>query len=176
MTRHRYPLRSLLRNDVKTVLGLAVSVTPLFIDGVSAIIFYIFLALTLLFLIFGLRTVLRHTTVIEVSDMGVRDSGPLGATIAWEDMRDARLRYYSTRRDRENGWMDLRLRRGSRSMRIESTIDGFEHIVERATHFASHHGVELSASTRVNLKAMGIGEARANAPDDDGVSKAVGGV
>ena len=72
--------------------------------------------------------------------------------------------------------MDLRLRRGRRSMRIESTIEGFEDIVERATHFASHHGVELSASTRVNLKAMGIGEARANAPDDDGVSKAVGGV
>lgn len=166
MSRHRYPLSALLKDDVKAVLGLAVSATPLFIDGISVIIFYVFLALTILFLVFGLRMALRHTTVIEVSDRGVRASGLLGATIAWEDLRDVQLRYYSTRRDREHGWMDLRLKGRRHALRIESAIEGFEHIVRRTTDFAPHNGIELSAPTRANLKAMGIGEQRPPPPDD----------
>lgn len=167
MSRHRYPLQALLKDDVKAALGLAVSATPLFFVGsISVIIFFIFLALTLLFLVFGLRTALRHTMVVEVSDMGVRATGPLGMTIAWEDLRDVRLRYYSTRRDRERGWMDLRLKSRRRTLRIESAIKGFEHIVRRTTDFAPDHGIELSAATRANLKAMGIGEQRTHPPDD----------
>lgn len=174
MSHHRYPLQALLKDDVKASLGLAVSAIPLFFVGsISVIIFFIFLALTLLFLVFGLRTALRHTMVVEVSDIGVRASGPLGATIAWEDLRDVQLRYYSTRRDRERGWMDLRLKSRRHTLRIESAIEGFEHIVRQATDFAPRHGIELSAPTRANLKAMGIGEQRAQSPDDatDSTSK-----
>ncbi len=167
MSRHRYPLHALLKNDVKAALGLAVSAIPLiFVGSISVITFFIFLTLTLLFLVFGLRTALRHMTVIEISDVGVRDSGPLGATIAWEDLRDVQLRYYSTRRDRERGWMDLRLKGRRRTLRIESAIEGFEHIVRRAAGFAPHHGIELGAPTRANLKAMGIAEQQTPNPDD----------
>lgn len=167
MSRHRYPLQTLLKDDVKAALGLGVSATPLFFVGsISVIIFFIFFALTLLFLVFGLRTALRHMTVIEISDVGVQNSGPLGATIAWEDLRDVKLRYYSTRRDRERGWMDLRLKGRRHTLRIESAIEGFEHIVRRTTDFAPHHGIELSAPTRANLKAMGLGEQQADPPDD----------
>lgn len=167
MSRHRYPLAALLKDDVKAVLGLAVSATPLFfVGGISAIIFYIFLVLTILFLVYGLRMAIRHTTVIEVSDMGVRASGPLGTTIVWEDLRDVQLRYYSTRRDRERGWMDLRLKGPRRTLRIESAIEGFEHIVRRTTEFAPDNGIDLSAPTRANLKAMGLGEPRSHPLDD----------
>jgi hypothetical protein len=165
MSRHRYPLQALLKDDVKAALGLAVSATPLFFVGnISVTIFFIFLALTILFLVFAVRTALRHMTVIEISDMGVRASGPLGATIAWEDLRDVRLRYYSTRRDRERGWMDIRLKGGRHTLRIDSAIEGFEHIVRRTTDFAPHHGIELSAATRANLKSMGLGGPRAHPP------------
>ena len=81
MSRHRYPLKALLKDDVKAVLGLAVTTTPLFIGDIAVIVFYIFLVLTLLFLVFGLRVAVRHATVIEVSDMGVRAGGPLGMTL-----------------------------------------------------------------------------------------------
>lgn len=164
MSRHRYPLPALLKDDVKAVLGLAVTTTPLIIGDLSVIVFYIFLVLTLLFLVFGLRLVVRHTTVIEVSDMGVRAGGPLGMTIAWEDLRDVRLRYYSTRRDRERGWMDLRLKGRRRTLRIESAIEGFEHIVRRTTDFATGHGIDLSAATRVNLESMGLVEPQTQPP------------
>ena len=116
-------------------------------------------------------------TVIEISDMGVRASGPLGATIAWEDLRDVRLRYYSTRRDRERGWMDLRLKGRRQTLRIDSAIEGFEHIVRRTTDFAPHHGIELGAATRANLKSMGLGEPQAHPPAGtaDLANKIVGG-
>ncbi len=168
MSQHRYPLQTLLKDDVKAVLGLAVSATPLFfIGGISVVVFFIFLALTFLFLIFGLRTALRHATNIEVSDLGVRVRGPMGATIAWDDLRDVRLRYYSTRRDREQGWMDLRLKGRRKTVRIESAIEDFESIVRKAADFAPRHGIEFSAATRANLVAMGIAEQRA-APSGGG--------
>ena len=165
MSRHRYPLQALLKDDVKAVLGLAVTTTPLFIGDISVIVFYIFLVLTLLFLVFGLHVALRHTTVIELSDMGVQASGPLGMTIAWEDLRNVRLRYYSTRRDRERGWMDLRLKGRRRTLRIESAIGEFEQIVRRTTDFATGHGIELSAATRANLESMGLVEPQSQPPD-----------
>lgn len=164
MSHHRYPRQALLKDDVRAVLGLAVSATPLFF-GISVVVFCILVVLTVLFLIFGVRTALRHTTEIEVSDMGVRANGPLGAKIGWEDLRDIQLRYYSTRRDRERGWMDLRLRGRRRALRIESAIEGFEHIVRRAVDFAPGHGIELSARTRVNLRALGIGDESVNRRD-----------
>ena len=153
MKRHAYPFAALLKDDIKAAVGLVVLAIPLFVGGVPTVVFYVFLGAALLFLIYGVRTILRHMTVIEVSEGGIRDSGPFGATISWEDMRSVKLRYYSTRRDRERGWMDLRLKGRGRTLRIESAIEGFESIVRRATDAAPLHGIELSAATRANLKS-----------------------
>ena len=166
MSQHHYPFRALMKDDIKAGLGLGVSAAPLFIDGVSTIIFYIFLALTLLFLVFGARTVIRHITFIDVSEKGVRADGPLGATVEWNDLRKVQLRYYSTRRDRENGWMDLRLKGRNRTLRIESSIRGFDAIVRAAADMARRRGLELGALTRTNLRAMGIAEAEPEMPRD----------
>jgi hypothetical protein len=62
--------------------------------------------------------------------------------------------------------MDLRLKGPRRTLRIESVIEGFENIVRRTTEFAPDNGIELSAATRANLKAMGLGEPRSNPLDD----------
>jgi len=158
MSQHHYPFRALVKDDIKASLGLGVSAAPLFIDGVSTIVFYIFVALTLLFLVFGARSVIRHITFIDVSESGVRADGPLGASVAWDDLRKVQLRYYSTRRDREKGWMDLRVKGRKRTLRIESSIGGFDAIVRAATDMARRRGLELGALTRTNLQAMGIAE------------------
>ncbi len=43
-----------------------------------------------------------------------------------------KLAYYSTRRDRRDGWMQLELRAGASTIRLDSRIDGFAELVERA--------------------------------------------
>jgi len=45
---------------------------------------------------------------------------------------------------------------GGRSVTIDSSLDGFYDIVERAARAAEARGLELSRPTRVNLRSMGI--------------------
>src|SRR3546814_11929791 len=62
-------------------------------------------------------TLFPYTTLfrsVEVGDRGIVARGPLGGAIAWPDLEDLRLRYYSTRRDRTQGWMHMTLKGGGR--------------------------------------------------------------
>jgi hypothetical protein len=67
-----------------------------------------------------------------------------------------KLAYYSTRRDRQRGWMHLTLRGRGRRLGIDSSIDGFETIAEAALDAATRRNVALSNVTRANLVALGL--------------------
>lgn len=158
--RYSYPLRSLIVDDVKALVGLILCGGPLFLSGLSPVLVYIFAGLTVLFAVFAVKTAIRHTTVIELSPAGLHDQGPLGKGIGWEELEGVELRYYSTRRDRERGWMTLRLK-GQSSGRIselalESSIDGFEAIATQVARQALRRGVPFSPATRLNFEALGI--------------------
>jgi hypothetical protein len=45
---------------------------------------------------------------------------------------------------------------GGRMVKVDSSLDGFHDIVERAAQAAEAGGVNLSETTRVNLRSMGI--------------------
>jgi hypothetical protein len=45
---------------------------------------------------------------------------------------------------------------GARTVKVDSALEGFYDIVERAARAAESGGVELSAATRANLRSMGI--------------------
>ncbi|HLX80513.1 MAG TPA: hypothetical protein VKS43_08010 [Burkholderiales bacterium] len=113
-------------------------------------------AAALLFLVYFARTVCRQLTHIELDETGIRALGPLGAPIRWEDLRALRLDYYSTRGDREGGWMQLRLRDARRTIRIDSEVDGFAELAAAAAAEARRRGADLDLSTRANLELLGI--------------------
>jgi hypothetical protein len=93
-------------------------------------------------------------TRIELDEAGIRASGPLGAAIRWADLRVLRLDYYSTRRDQEEGWMQLRLRGGGRTLRIDSGLDGFAEVALAAARHARAREVELDDTTHGNLRML----------------------
>jgi hypothetical protein len=74
-----------------------------------------------------------------------------------------RLGYYSTRRDREGGWMQLKLIGAGGTVKLDSTIDDFTHIARRALAAARANNLQLGEPTLENLAALGIalGEATA---------------
>ena len=156
MSRHRYPLRSLIWDDLKVAAGLVLVGGPLFLRDLSSVLTYIFSALAALFLVFAARTVVRHLTVVELSDVGIRLAGAFVTPVGWDDLRALRLRYYSTRRDRERGWMQLRIKGPSRTISIDSSIEGFDVIAERSALEAERRGIAISPLTRTNLGAIGI--------------------
>lgn len=157
MTRSfRYPLSYSCVDYAGSAVGLACSLGPLVYLQPAAAIAWLLAAAAALFLVYFGRTVCRQLTHIELDEAGIRARGPLGAAIRWEDLRSLRFDYYSTRRDRERGWMQLRLRDAQRTIRIDSGVDGFADIVRAAAAAARRGGADLDAATRANLRMLGI--------------------
>jgi len=109
-----------------------------------------------LFAIFGIRTVLRHGTRFEMTGSALRAAGLRRGTIIWNELSRMNLAYYSTRRDRRDGWMQLELRSGRSTIRLDSRIEGFGELVEKSAKAAETRGLQLNAATSANLAALGV--------------------
>jgi len=140
-----YSWRSLLPDFAGSGIGFVLSLGPLAFVHPAGPVAWVLAAAALLFLVyFG----------------GIRVRGPavglLGAAIRWEDLRSLRLDYFSTRRDGEGGWMQLRLRDAQHTIRIDSELEGFVGLVRVAALEARRRGADLDHATRANLGVLGI--------------------
>lgn len=166
MSIHRYDPRSVHADLRRAAMGFILTAGPMALldNHVTALVILGLLAA--LFLAFGLRTVLRGMTLVHVTEHGL-SSDPLGGrqkrfpglaprTVSWRDIRKVRLRYFSLKRDRSEGWMELSLGDGQQSLRLDSALDGFKDIVVRAADAARANGLALSETTQANLAALGV--------------------
>ena len=155
-SRHAYPASAMVGDYLRAAAGL-VPVGVLFatlpVGAVAASILGSFAAI---FAVFGLRTALRHGTSVEMTETELRAYGLRRSTIHWAELDHMRLAYYSTRRDRRSGWMQLDLGAGGAKVRLDSRIEGFDQVVRRAAAVASERGLALSEATWANLQALGI--------------------
>lgn len=101
-----------------------------------------------------LHTILRHACTIECDAQGIAVSGAVTREIDWTELRDVRVRYFSTRRDGQNGWMQLVLKGPRASIRIESTLPGFKDIVAVAVKAADRKELSLSPTTLGNIEVL----------------------
>jgi hypothetical protein len=148
-----YPRPVLLADYARASAGLVFAAAIVFLP-LHWILAVLFGAIAALLLGFGLRTFLRQQSRIELTETGIAVTGPLPRRIDWADLAEFRLRYFSMRRDRKHGWMELTLRSPATKLSIESQIDGFETIVERAARAAA--GLAVDEASLVNLAALGI--------------------
>ena len=158
MSVHRYSLASLAADHCRSWAGVAVTAGPLLFLDPNRTFVYLLAPLAALFALFAGRTLLRQVTRYEITGTGVRAVGPIKTEILWTALADVELRYYSTRRDRGRGWMQLRLKGPRRTIRLDSTLEGFSDIVARAAGEARRRDVALGAHTLENMQAMGITE------------------
>lgn len=152
----RYSWRALLPDYAAGGIGLALLLGPLAFAHPAAPVAWVLAAASALFLVYFGRTVCRQLTHIELDETGIRVRGPLGAALRWEELRSLRLDYYSTRGDREGGWMQLRLRDARRTIRIDSELEGFVELVRAAALEARRRGADLDEATRANLGVLGL--------------------
>ena len=154
---YRYPIRALWPAYAGSAAGVAASLGLIGFAQLAAPVAWVAAAAAALFLVYFARTVCRQLTHIELDETGIRARGPLGAAIRWEELRSLRLDYYSTRRDREEGWMQLKLGDAQRTIRIDSELDGFAELARIAARAATARGLALEAATISNLEALGGG-------------------
>lgn len=162
----RYPMNALLADYGRAALGLAATGGPLLFVPPNPAIVIILGGMAGLFLIFGLRTGLRQLTTVEMSERGVRVTGLRSMSLDWSALKGLRLRYYSTRRDRTQGWMQLKLDGPDGTVGFDSHLDGFDDLVRRAAAAARAAGLVLNEATLDNLGALGIERAGLGGADE----------
>lgn len=155
-SRHGYPTSAMAGDYVRAAAGLLPSAALLAAVPTGPAATVILGGFAAIFAVFGLRTVVRHGTSIELGEDGLRATGTRQQTIRWAELDRFKLSYYSTRRDRRSGWMQLELGAGRTRVQIDSRIAGFDEVVRRAVSAAEARGVPLSEATGANLDALGI--------------------
>lgn len=156
MTRHRYPTGALASDYARAFFGLALAAPPLFLVPLNSYVAAMFALLVLLFLVFAWRTLQRQLAPLVMTDSAIESAGLFPVEVPWAALDDVKLAYFATRRDGAGGWMQLALRAGRRRLRLDSRIDGFAAIVERAARAATARHLSLSATTLANLAALGV--------------------
>ena len=142
---------------LQTLFGVLLCGVPLLLIEVNHWLALILAAGLLLFAVFLARTALRHRTRYLLGDDTLCADGPAGGIVEWRRLDRLKLSYFSTKRDRSDGWMQLTVgSAGGRAVKIDSSLDGFHDVVERAAHAAGETGLTLNEATRANLRAMGI--------------------
>ena len=153
----RYPSQTLWADYVRAGAGALLCAAPLVALDVNRWLALLLAAGLLLFAAFFVRTALRQRTRYVLSAETLCARGPAGAVVEWNRLDRLKLSYYSTKRDRSSGWMQLSVgSRGNGTVRVDSSLDGFYDIVEKAAGAAVAAGLQLSPATRANLQSMGI--------------------
>ena len=157
-TRYRYSPRSLLPDYAGSGAGFALSVGLVGYVPLAAPVAWVAGAAAALFLVYFGRTVCRQLTHIELDEAGIRVRGPavglLSVAIRWADLCLLRLDYYSTRRDGEGGWMQLRLGDARHTIRIDSDLEGFAELVGAVAHAAAPRDLAIDTATAANLEVL----------------------
>jgi hypothetical protein len=163
-TRHVYPTAAMIGDYLRAAAGLVPTGVVFATEPVGTVAAALLGGFAAVFGIFGLRTVLRHGTRLEMSDTELRALGVWPSTINWAELDRMKLTYYSTRRDRRSGWMQLDLSAGGARVRLDSRIAGFDRLVLRAAEAAISRSVALNEATLGNLQALGIRLPETGAP------------
>jgi len=156
MTCYAYPTSAMLGDYLRAAAGFVPSAAILATLPVGTVAEGVLSSFAALFAVFGIRTVLRHGTRFEMTESALTASGLRRTSILWEELDRMNLAYYSTRRDRRDGWMQFDLRSGWSSVRLDSRIEGFAALVERAARAAESRHLPLNPATLANLAAFGL--------------------
>lgn len=156
MTVHRYPTSALLADYGRAGLGFALTGGPVLALEPAPVFAWCLGLLAAIFAAFAARTAVRQMTHYELSDAALVAVGPWARRLAWDQLEQVRLRFFSTKRDRKEGWMQLDLKGGGTRLRIDSTLEDFHLVAHRAVEAATARGVPLPDATRGNLLGLGI--------------------
>lgn len=153
----RYPRRTLMADYMRAAIGVVLCGAPLLLIEVNRWMAALLAMGFALFALFLVRTALRHHTRYVLGPDTLCADGPVGTLVEWNRIDRLKLSYFSTKRDRSDGWMQLAVSStGGRLVKVDSSLDGFHDIVERAARAAEASSLGLSPATYANLKAMGI--------------------
>ena len=151
-----YPRASVVGDWLRAGGGLLATAGPLLlVPGMVWPLQLLLAGMAAVFATFGLQTWLRQRLRIRVDEDGF-EALPRYGRVRWSEVSGVALAYFSTRRDREGGWFELKVRTPAGNMRVDSRMEGFETLAGAALRAAGEHGLELSPVSLANGRQLGV--------------------
>ena len=157
MSQHRYNRRDLNADYLRAGLGCAACIVPVFFLAPGAAATYVLAVPAVFFALFAVRTWKNAHTEIDMNSDGIAAQGGATAEIRWDALERVKLSYFSTRRDREAGWLQLKLHGSGSALTLHSSLDGFEEICQAAYRAAVARNLDLTDATARNFAELGLG-------------------
>lgn len=156
MSVHVYPRSALLGDGLAAGCGLALTGGPLLLLDTAPVVTVFLLVLLVAFAVFGLRSARMGLARIHVNEDHIAASAFGVKALAWNELNAVKLSYYSTKRDRDGGWLQLVLAGGRRRLAVDSRLEGFRELAVRAARAARANGLTLDSVTVENFRALGV--------------------
>jgi hypothetical protein len=167
-THFHYPFATIWGDYVRAGCGLLLTAGPVVLVPMVPAVALVLAAAALVFVVFGIRTWIRHRARFVLEDGRLLRAGGLRQrTVDLARLQGLSLRYYSTRRDRSEGWLHLTLRDDAGRLVVESSLTDFERLLDIAVAAAEARDLRLSDGTVANLSALGYTVQYAVARDAD---------
>ena len=103
----RYPRPTIMADYARAGIGVLLCGAPLLLLEVNYWLAALLGAGFALFALFLVRTALRHRTRYVLGPDTLCADGPAGTLVEWSRLDRMKLSYFSTKRDRSDGWMQL---------------------------------------------------------------------
>ncbi len=156
MSVHVYPPAVALADFARAGAGLLIAAVPLALADTIPVVTVILAVLVVVFAVYALRTASRQFTRVEIDENGVSARGPKTHAIPWRTLAGVKLSYYSTRRDRSGGWLQLTITGKTETLAVDSRIAGFDSLARGAAMAARKKGLKLDPTTLYNFQSLGL--------------------
>ena len=153
MTLLEYPKGTFRGDCLRGVAGLAMILVLLSLAVPSIVASSLLLGIAVVFSIHIFTAWRRAQYRYTLSDEALIRY-PDGLQIQWSGLCDLKLAYFTTRRDYREGWFELKLVAGQQVITVDSRLDGFNSLLQRATRAAQYNHLQLCPSTCMNLSEM----------------------
>ncbi|MCY4238931.1 MAG: hypothetical protein OXC93_11370 [Rhodospirillaceae bacterium] len=167
MTIHRYPHETLRNDYLRAGAGLLICAPLAIVAWGTSFGMWLFLGMSALFAVYGLRSWLRSITEYRLTGDGLTLTNTVlsslsGRYVPWTDLNKLTLRFFPLRRDRSEGWMQLTVRTAHVRFSIDSTLEEFNAIAKAALAAGLRNELPMTQATLENFQALGVDPAHMN--------------
>lgn len=154
-----WPVKNLAGDYIRGVLGVMFALLCAFLAPSGSWWQIVLILLFFLFLAFLSDVLIRHGTRIVLMPGGLVRRRPFWGEdrVAWDEIQSLDVRFYPSRRDRTEGWMNAKVKGSGSTISLDDRITGFEDILDRAMLALEVRGLGMNEATTANLASLGLG-------------------
>lgn len=145
----------LKREAVKSLLGSLLALGAVLILQPALVVTVFLMGIAAMFALYLAQQVRKAMTKAEVSEQGLRYLPGGGAReIKWEALEDFRLNYYPDGKKAKSGNLVLVLKSRGVRIKLDSALEIFPALIQRAAKAARACKLELHPTTQANLEQL----------------------